>query len=280
MFTAPAAGESVVAETPYTLTWDATLLKYFERGEGANLGYEAVSENVTIFLVGSADDESERPSDRRFSHITSSDWLDSFWGISHVPASSTVEPVALRYTIFSHVNPFFAVYNMTLGATNNTGSLPVTFPTSFNTALSWYMLIFSAENTAVWSWSPGLFFISSGPSSQRKRECYNFGRWRATVDTSCLQTLVGLHSNDCRRLKPSLILDVLLCYDLGGSWQRRPGAHTDLRRGTLNAIWCLHAYFAAFVEALAEPQNRCKSAGQCPILGRWGFLLHYLVSWI
>ncbi|CAN0354725.1 unnamed protein product, partial [Pylaiella littoralis] len=88
-----------------------TLLKYFERGEGANLGYEAVSENVTIFLVGSADDE---------------------------------------------------IYNMTLGATNNTGSLPVTFPTSLNTALSWYMLIFSAENTAVWSWSPGLFFISSG----------------------------------------------------------------------------------------------------------------------
>lgn len=57
MFTAPGAGEVVVTETEYTLTWDTQLLKYFVDGDGAEPGSDRVSENVTIYLVGSAEDE-------------------------------------------------------------------------------------------------------------------------------------------------------------------------------------------------------------------------------
>ena len=48
----------MVPDSEYVLTWDTSLLKYFVDGNGINLGYEKVSENVTIFLVGSGEDES------------------------------------------------------------------------------------------------------------------------------------------------------------------------------------------------------------------------------
>lgn len=42
----------VVTDALYTLTWDTSLLKYFVDGDGDDLGYEKVSENVTIFAAG------------------------------------------------------------------------------------------------------------------------------------------------------------------------------------------------------------------------------------
>eukprot|EP00752_Nemacystus_decipiens_P003160 g2925.t3 len=59
------------------------------------------------------------------------------------------------------VNSNNSVYNMTSGTTNNTGSFSVTFPSTFDTTMGWYMLIFSAEDSAVWSWSPGWFTLQS-----------------------------------------------------------------------------------------------------------------------
>ena len=48
----------MVPDSEYVLTWDTSLLKYFVDGNGIDLGYEKVSENVTIFLLGSGEDES------------------------------------------------------------------------------------------------------------------------------------------------------------------------------------------------------------------------------
>lgn len=55
VFSAPTDGEIVATDIPYTLTWETTLLKYFVNGEGAEPGYEMVSENVTLFVTDGID---------------------------------------------------------------------------------------------------------------------------------------------------------------------------------------------------------------------------------
>lgn len=168
----------MVKDTTYTLTWDTPLLKYFVDGDESGVGYEAVSENITIFLGGS-DGEGQCGQELRFL-FNQRPYASTGLRFLRRTLAPSFEPPDLTLRILPHYTACFirnvVVYNMTLGAITNTGSSPVIFPNTLDTDLRWYMLIFSAENTAVWSWSSGWFDLLDHPLSRRTRTCLHM-RW-------------------------------------------------------------------------------------------------------
>lgn len=109
------------------------------------------------------------------------------------------------------------------------------FPSSLDTHSRWYMLIISAEDSAVFSWSPGWFSLSSG--SRRTRECYKYVKLHrsAHVESRSPQPKKAA-------LKPFICCgqpfgEHLLCVRLLG-WRGPKNSLCPCVQGYLPSVWC------------------------------------------